>query len=91
MGSIVSKLGTIGDKAQLEAELINLNNNIENLSIINTESIKNKASAEGSIKRNRYRWVYYKYYIKIDSDLISYEDSLKLLQIEIQSVVDHLL
>ena len=45
MGSIVSKLGTIGDKAQLEAELINLNNNIENLSIINTESIKNKAPA----------------------------------------------
>ena len=29
MGSIVSKLGTIGDKSQLEAELINLNNNIE--------------------------------------------------------------
>lgn len=84
MGSIVSKLGTIGDKAQLEAELINLNNNIENLSIINTESIKNKASAEGSIKEIDIDGSIINTISKIDSDLISYEDSLKLLQIEIQ-------
>lgn len=84
MGSIVSKLGTIGDKSQLEAELINLNNNIENLSIINTESIKNKASAEGSIKEIDIDGSIINTISKIDSDLISYEDSLKLLQIEIQ-------
>ena len=90
MGSIVSKLGTIGDKAQLEAELINLNNNIENLSIINTESIKNKASAEGSIKEIDIDGSIINTISKIDSDLISYEDSLKLLQIEIQKCSESL-
>lgn len=90
MGSIVSKLGTIGDKSQLEAELINLNNNIENLSIINTESIKNKASAEGSIKEIDIDGSIINTISKIDSDLISYEDSLKLLQIEIQKCSESL-
>ena len=90
MGSIVSKLGTIGDKAQLEAELINLNNNIENLSIINTESIKNKASAEGSIKEIDIDGSIINTISKIDSDLISHEKSLKLLQIEIQKCSESL-
>lgn len=90
MGSIVSKLGTIGDKAQLEAELINLNNNIENLSIINTESIKNKASAEGSIKEIDIDGSVINTISKIDSDLISHEKSLKLLQIEIQKCSESL-
>lgn len=90
MGSIVSKLGTIGDKAQLEAELINLNNNIENLSIINTESIKNKASAEGSIKEIDIDGSIINTISKIDSDLISHEKSLKLLQIEIQECSESL-
>ena len=50
MGSIVSKLDSIGDKGKLDAELISLNNKIKELSDINNNSIQNRAAAEGGIR-----------------------------------------
>lgn len=49
MGSIVSKLDSIGDKGKLDAELASLNNQILNLSENNTLAIKNRSAAEGAI------------------------------------------
>lgn len=50
MGSIVSKLDSIGDKGKLDAELTSLNIKIKELSDLNTISIQKRASAEGAIR-----------------------------------------
>ena len=50
MGSIVSKLDSIGDKGKLDAELAALNSQIKSLSDSNTQAIQFRSSAEGSIR-----------------------------------------
>lgn len=50
MQTIISKINSIGNVETIEMELVSLNNKIKDISRRNTEALKTKSAAEGSIR-----------------------------------------